>query len=90
MFNYLGSVMTGKGTCAEEVKERIAMAKTVFNESKELLTIGLKKHSRKRMVKTLVWQAVLYSFETWTTKKEVVDKLNAFKMWVWRRIEKEN
>jgi len=30
----------------------------------------------------------LYGCETWTIKKEVVDKLNAFEMWVWRRMEK--
>jgi len=33
--------MTEKGTCIEEVKARIAMAKVAFNKSKELLTNGL-------------------------------------------------
>jgi hypothetical protein len=27
----------------------------------------------------------MYGCETWSMKKEVVDKLNAFEMWVWRR-----
>src|SRR5580704_12340221 len=41
-FKYLGAVMTEKGTCVEELKARIAMAKVAFNNSKELLTKGLK------------------------------------------------
>ena len=52
------------------------------------MTKGLKKDLEKRMVKTLVWPVTLYGCETWTMKKEVVDKLNAFEMWVWRRMEK--
>ena len=40
------------------------------------------------MVKTLVWPVALYGCETWSMKKEVVDKLNAFEMWLWRRMEK--
>jgi hypothetical protein len=38
------------------------------------------------MVNTLVWPVTLYGCETWTMKKEVVDKLNAFEMR--RRMEK--
>ena len=30
----------------------------------------------------------LYAAETWTYKKEDIWRLEAFKMWVWRRMEK--
>jgi hypothetical protein len=53
------------------------MAKVAFKKSKERLAKGLKL-DLKRMVKTLVWPVALYGCETWTMKKEVVDKLNAF------------
>ena len=43
---------------------------------------------RKRLVKTLVWPVVLYGFETWTFRKEEINRLNAFEMWVWRRMGK--
>jgi hypothetical protein len=87
-FKYLGAVMTENGTCMEEVKARIAMAKVAFSKTKELVTKGLKVALKKRMVKTLVWPVAMYGCETWTMKKEVVAKLNAFEMWVWRRMEK--
>jgi len=36
----------------------------------------------------LLWPVALYGCETWTMKKEVVDKLNAFDLWVWRRMKR--
>jgi hypothetical protein len=78
---YRGAVITEKGTCVEEVKARIAMAKVAFNESKELLTRGLKKDLKKRMVKKrMACPVALYGCETWTMKQELVDKLKAFEM----------
>jgi hypothetical protein len=68
-FKYLGPVITEKGTCVEELKARIAMAKVSFNKSKELLTRGLKKDLKKRMLKTLVWP-VVYGCETRAMKRE--------------------
>ena len=87
-FKYLGSVITGDGRCIEDVKQRIGMAKDAFNKRKELLTKSMSKGLKKRMIKTLVWPVALYGCETWTMKKEVIDKLEAFEMWVWRRMEK--
>ena len=87
-FKYLGSVITEDGRCIEDVKQRIGMANDAFNKRKELLTKSMSKGFKKRMIKTLVWPMALYGCETWTMKKEVIDKLEAFEMWVWRRMEK--
>ena len=45
---------------------------------------------RKILVKTLVWPVVLYGCETWTMRKEEINRLNAFEMWVWGRMGKVN
>ena len=66
------------------------MAKDVFNKRKELLTISIRVDLRKRLVKTLVWPVALYGCETWTMRKEEINRLNAFEMWVWRRMGKVN
>ena len=87
-FKYLGAIVTENGNRIAEVNARIAMAKTAFNKIKELVSKGLKKELRKRMVKTLVWPVVLYGCETWTMRKDVVNKWKAFEMWAWRRMEK--
>ena len=35
-----------------------------------------------------MWTKLLYGSETWTLKKEDIRKLEALKMWPWRRMEK--
>ena len=87
-FKYLGSVITEDGRCIEDVKQRIGMTKDAFNKRKELLTKSMSKGLKKRMIKTLVWPVALYGCKTWTMKKEVIDKLEALEMWVWRRMER--
>jgi exonuclease III len=87
-FKYLGSMITEEGRSIDDVKIRIAMAKVAFNKRKELLTKNMSKAVKKKMVKALVWPVALYGCETWTMKKEERDRLNAFEMWVWRRMEK--
>src|SRR3989454_11889318 len=58
------------------------------NKRKELLSKSMNKVLKKRLVKVLVWPVVLYGCETWVMKKEAIDRLEAFEMWVWRRLEK--
>ena len=64
------------------------MAKDAYNKRKELLTRSIRVDLRKRLVKTFVWPVVLYGCETWTMRKEEINRLNAFEMWVWRRWER--
>ena len=40
------------------------------------------------MVKTLVWPVAMYGCETWTLRKEENNRLSAFEMWAWRKLEK--
>ena len=39
-------------------------------------------------MKVLVWSVVLYGSETWTIRKEDEKRLEAFEMWIWRKMEK--
>ena len=36
---------------------------------------------------SLVWLVTLYGCETWTMRKEEMDTLAAFEMWIWRKME---
>src|SRR6476469_4798053 len=87
-FRYLGSLISEDGRCSDDVKTRIGMANDAFNKRNELLTRSIRVDLRKRLVKTLVWPVVLYECETWTMRKEEINRLNAFEMWVWRRMGK--
>ena len=39
------------------------------------------------IVKALVFPVVLYGYETWTIKKAECQRIDAFKLWCWRRLE---
>src|SRR6478609_11119800 len=87
-FRCLGSLISEDGRCLNDVKTRIGMGKDAFNKRKVLLARSIRVDLRKRLVKTLVWPVVLYECETWTKRKEEINYLNAFEMWVWRRMGK--
>ena len=38
------------------------------------------------LVKTMVFPLVMYECESWTIKKAEHQRINAFKMWHWRRL----
>ena len=46
------------------------------------ITLPTKIH----IVKAMVFPAVIYGFEGWTTKKVVCQRIDAFKLWCWRRL----
>ena len=79
-FKYLGSNITEDGRSLVDVKSRIALAKDAFNKRKELLTKGLSKKLKKRMVKILIWPVVLYVCETRTLFEEEIDRLQTLEM----------
>ena len=87
-FVYLGSLVTEDGRCTKEVRRRIALGKTVFSKRKELLRGSLSLGLKKRTVKVLVWSVVSYGSETWTLRQEDIRSLEAFEMWIWRRMMK--
>ena len=43
---------------------------------------------KKRIIKSMVWSVALYGAETWTLRKEDIRKIEAFEMWIWRKMER--
>ncbi|KAJ4432058.1 hypothetical protein ANN_20672 [Periplaneta americana] len=39
------------------------------------------------LVKCFVWSVALYGAETWTLRRSEEERLEAFEMWIWRRME---
>ena len=64
------------------------MAKKAFNRKKSIFCRPLKKELRKRLVKCFVWSVALYGAETWTLRRNEQKTLEAFEMWIWRRMER--
>src|SRR6218665_3545927 len=87
-FCYLGSMIMSDAKCHVEIRRRIAMGKDAFYKRKELLRGKLNKNPKKRIIKSMMWSVVLYGSETWIMRKEDIKRLEAFEMWIWRRLEK--
>ena len=86
-FKYLGSILSEDCRCRGEIRSRIGIAKTAFKQMRSFLTnrsisIGV----RKRAIKTYIWSTLLYGAETWTISKEMVKRIEAMEMWIWRRM----
>ncbi len=87
-FRYLGTNIREDMRCTQEIKIRIALGKEAFNQRKQLLCSKLDKDLRKKLARCFVWNVALYGAETWTMKREDEKRLEAFEMWVWRRMER--
>jgi len=85
-FKYLGATVTEDGRCEQEIKCRIAMAKQAYTKRKNILASKMCLSLRKRLVRALVWPVLLYGSETWTMRKAEKSRLEAFEMWIWRRM----
>ena len=86
-FKYLGSMLTTDGSSQTEIRKRIAMGKQAFMKRKSLLTKSFKLNLKKRIIKTTIWSVMLYGCETWTIKAIDVQKIEAFEMWIWRKMK---
>jgi len=61
------------------------LTKAAFNERK-LLDGKLKLSLKKKLIKTLLLIIALYEAETWALKKVDIQNLEAFEMWLWRKM----
>ena len=87
-FKYLGCNFSSNMNCCQEVKQRIAMPKEAFNRKRSIFCGLLEKELRKRLVKGFVWSAALYGAEILTLRRNKQKRLEAFEMWIWRRMER--
>ena len=87
-WTYLGCNISSNMNCCQEIKQRIAMAKEAFNRKRSIFCGPLEKELRKRLMKCFVWSVVLYGAKTWTLRRNEQKQLEAFEMWVWRRMER--
>ena len=87
-FRYLGCSISSNLNCCQEVKQRIAMAKEAFNRKRSIFCGPLEKERRKRLVKCFVWSIALFGAETWKPRRNEQKRMEAFEMWIWRKMER--
>ena len=86
-FIFLGSKITADGDCSHEMKRRLLLGRRVMTN----LDIIFKSRditlpTKVRLVKAMVFPAVMYGCESWTVKKSECRRIDAFELWCWRRL----
>jgi len=86
-FKYIGSWISEDLNPEIEIRSRIKQARANFIKMRNLLndrTLNL--NIRFNFVRCYVYSTLLYEVEAWTLKLSSINKLEAFEMWVYRRM----
>ena len=51
-----------------------------------LTSRNVSETTKLRIIKCYIWATSLYGSETWTLTEQIIKKLQAFEMWVYRKI----
>ena len=86
-FIFLGSKITENGDCSHEIKRHLLLGNKAMTNLDSILknrdtTLPTKVH----IVKAMVFPLVIYSYESWTIKNAEHQRIDAFKLWCWRRL----
>ena len=83
---FLGSPITADSDCSHEIKRHLLLGrKTMTNLDGMLKSRDITLPSQLHIVKAMVFPVVMYGCESWTIKKAECQRINAFKLWCWRR-----
>ena len=86
-FIFLGSKITLDGNCSYEIKRCLLLGRKALTNLDSILksrdfTLPTKVH----IVKAMAFPVVMYGCENWTIKKVEHQRIDAFKLWCWRRL----
>ena len=87
-FIFWGSQITTDGDCSHEIKRHVLLERKVMTNLDSILksrdiTLPAKVH----LVKAMAFPMVMYGCESWTVKKAECQRIDAFELWCWRRLE---
>ena len=86
-FIFLGSKITADGDCSHEIKRPLLLGrKAMTNRDSVSKSRGITLTTNVCLVKILVFPVVMYGCESWTIKKAEHQRVDAFKLWCWRRL----
>ena len=80
-------MITKDAACENEMKRRLALDRSAMGNMKNLWKDrGITLDTKVKLVQTLVFPIVLSGAETWTLRKDLRKRIDAFELWCWRRI----
>ena len=87
-FIFLGSKITAGGDCSCEIKRCLLLGrKAITNLDSILKSRDISLPTEVCLVKAMVFPVVMYGCDSWTIKKAECQRIDAFELWFWRRLE---
>ena len=87
-FIFLGSKITADGVCSHEIKRCLLLGRKVMTNLDSIFkSRDVTLPTKVRLVKAMVFPVVMYGCESWTVKKAERQRIDAFELWCWRRLE---
>ena len=84
-----GSKITTDGDCSHEIKRRFLLGRKVTTNLDSILkSRDITLPTKIYLVKAIVFPVFMYGCESWTIKKAEYQRIDAFKLWCWRRISR--
>ena len=88
-FLFLGSKITVDGDSTHEIRRQLLFGrKARINLDSMLKSRDITLLIKVHVVKAVIFPVVSYSCESWTVKKAERQRIDAFKLWCWRRLLK--
>ena len=85
-FLLLGSKITADGDCSNEIRRQLLFVrKAMTNPDSVLKSRNITLPKKVHRVKAMVFPVV--SCKSWTIKKAECQRIDAFELWCWRRLE---
>ena len=86
-FIFLGSKITADGDFSHEIKRYLLLGRKAMIKLDSILkSRDITLPTKVCLVKALVFPVVMYGCESWTIKKTEGRRIDAFKLWCWRRL----
>ena len=86
-FIFLGSRITADDDCSHEIKRHLLHGRKVMTNLDSILkSRDITLPTKVCLVKAMGFPIVIYGCESWTTKKAERRRIDAFKVWCWRRL----
>ena len=84
-----GSKITADGDRSHEIKRRLLLGRKVMTNLDSIFkSRDITLPTKVRLVKVMVFPVVIYGCESWTVKKAEHQRMDVFKLWCWRRLQR--
>ena len=86
-FIFLGSRITADGDCSHEIERCLLLGRRATTNLDSILKLrDITLPANVHLVKAMVFPLVMYGCESWTIKKAEWQRIDAVKLWCWRRL----